>query len=113
MFFRKMKQEPGKPTRDELSELDEEIAKYESLIESAPQRLLDARERERNTIPAPDDFADRRRLKRFNAQLSKGQILNERRYRTRNTILFVLLTAATISICWWIYSELVRNGILQ
>ena len=113
MFFRKMKRQSPAPSPDELSELDTEIAKYESLIENAPLKLLEQRERERNTIPAPDDLEDRRRERRFYADLSKGQIINERRYRTRNTVLFVLLAAATVSVCWWIYSSLVRYGVLS
>ena len=113
MFFRKMKREPAPATPDELSEIDLEIQKYESLIEDAPRKLLEQRERERNTIPPPDDFAERRRERRFYAELSKGQIINEKRYHTRNTILFVLLAAATVSVCWWIYSSLVRYGIIS
>lgn len=113
MFFRKLKFGTPQSNPDELHLLDSEIAKYESLIESAPQKLREQRERERTTMPAPDDFADRRRERRFYADLSKGQIRNERRYRTRNTVLFVLLASATVSICWWIYSELLRNGIIQ
>jgi len=113
MFFRKMKRQPAAPSLNELSELNIEIAKYESLIENAPLKLLEQQERERNIIPAPDDFEDRRRERRFYADLSKGQIINERRYRTRNTVLFVLLSAATVSVCWWIYSSLVRYGVLS
>lgn len=113
MFFRKLKYGSPKQSVDELSELDSEIAKFESLIESAPQKLREQRERERTTMPAPDDFADRRRERRFYAELSKGQVRNERRYRTRNTVLFVLLACATVSICWWIYTELIRNGIID
>ena len=113
MFFRKMKFGSTEPPIDELNQLDSEIAKFESLIESAPQKLREQRERERTMIPAPDDFADRRRERRFYAELSKGQVKNERRYRTRNTVLFVLLASATVSICWWIYSELLRNGVIS
>ncbi|MGD1979656.1 MAG: hypothetical protein PVJ98_09695 [Akkermansiaceae bacterium] len=113
MFFRKMKRRPGAPTHDELAALDEEIAKYESVLESAPLKLMEQRERERTTIPAPDDFEDRRRERRFYADLSRGQIINERRFRTRNTVIFVLLLAATVSLCWWIYQELLRNGVLS
>ena len=113
MFFRKMKRQPGPPTSDELSDLDSEIAKYESLIENAPLKLLEQKERERTTIPALDDRDQRRREKTFYAQMTKGQLINERRYRTRNTVLFVLLLAATASLCWWIYSELVRFGVLS
>ena len=108
-----MKRSPAPPTPDELSELDLEIEKYESLIENAPLKLLEQRERERTTMPPPDDFAERRRERRFYAEMTKGQIANERRYHTRNTVLFVLLAAATISVCWWIYSSLVRYGIIS
>lgn len=113
MFFRKMKRQLSEPSLDELSALDSEISKYESLIENAPLKLLEQKERERTTMPAPDDFEQRRRERRFYADLSKGQIINERRYRTRNTVLFVLLLTATVSVCWWIYSELLRLGILS
>lgn len=113
MFFRKMKRQPGPPSLDELSMLDSEIEKYESLIENAPLKLLEQKERERTTIPALDDREQRQREKRFLAQMTKGQLINERRYRTRNTVLFVLLVAATASVCWWIYSELIRNGVLS
>ncbi len=113
MFFRKMKRTPGEPTVDELSALESEIAKCESLIESAPLKLREQQERERTTIPAPDDFEDRRRERRFYADLSRGQIINERRSRTRNTVIFVLLVAATVSLCWWIYQELVRHGLFS
>ena len=113
MFFRKMKNQPAEPSPDELSDIDHQIAKYESMIENAPRKLLEQRERERTTIPAPDDFAQRRRERRFYADLSRGQIINERRFRTRNTVLFVLLAAATVSVCWWIYSSLLRYGILS
>lgn len=113
MFFRKMKRQASEPTFDELSALESEISKYESLIESAPLKLLEQRERERTTIPRPDDFDQRQRERRFYADLSRGQIINERRYRTRNTVLFVLLLAATLSVSWWIYSELLRLGVLS
>jgi len=113
MFFRKMKRQPSRSDHDELSAIDSEIAKYESMIKAAPLKLLEQRERERNTIPAPDDFEQRRRAKRFYADLSRGQVINQRRFHTRNTILFVLLAMATASICWWIYQELLRFGVLS
>lgn len=112
MFFRKFKTSSTGNNQDAFQQLDSEIEKYQNLIESAPRKLLEQRERERTTMPAPDDFSDRRRERRFYAELSKGQIRNERRYRTRNTVLFVLLTAASLSVCWWIYTELMRNGVL-
>jgi len=113
MFFRKMKLQPSEPSPDELSDIDHEIAKCESVIEDGPRKLLEQQERERTTMPPPDDFAERRRERRFYADLSRGQIINERRFRTRNTILFVLLAVATLSVCWWIYSSLLRYGILS
>ena len=84
-----------------------------ALSEIAPLLLLEQQERERHMIPALDDREQRQREKRFYAQMSRGQLINERRYRTRNIVLFVLLLAATVSLCWWMYSELVRNGVLS
>ncbi|MDB4456699.1 hypothetical protein N9143_01505, partial [bacterium] len=70
-------------------------------------------ERERTMMPAPDDFADRERERKFYAELSRGELQNERRYRARSTVLFTLSGAATLSLCWWIYAELQRSGILS
>ena len=43
MFFRKLKFGSTEPPIDELNQLDSEIAKFESLIESAPQKLREQR----------------------------------------------------------------------
>ena len=61
MFFRKMKRQPGPPSQDELSSLDSEIEKYEALIENAPLKLLEQKERERHMIPSLDDREQRQR----------------------------------------------------
>ena len=113
MFFRNQKRQRIPATPDEVNEIDEEIAKYQNLINDAPQKRQEQRDRERNTIPPPDDFEDRRRQRRFFADLSKGQVINERRYRTRNTVPLVLLAAATLSISWWIYNSLISYGIIS
>lgn len=88
------------------------IADLEQLIEEAPRELEKKLELERTTMPAPDDLADRARERKFYAELSRGELQNERRYRARSTVLFTLSVCATLSVCWWIAAELQRAGVL-
>ena len=108
-----LKKKSSNPMASQEQALYSQIAKYEDFIEKAPERIREQMEKERTTMPAPDDFAHRRRERAFYAQMSRNEIRNERKYRTRNTVLFVLLAAATVSVCWWIYAELVANKVLQ
>ncbi|MEN8694082.1 MAG: hypothetical protein ACN4GG_11195 [Akkermansiaceae bacterium] len=89
------------------------IADLEQLIEEAPKKLEEKMELERTMMPAPDDLADRARERKFYAELSRGELQNERRYRARTTVLFTLTVAATLSVCWWIFAELQRAGVLN
>lgn len=98
------------PTREEL--ISAQIEDLDRLIERAPQRLLEERERARTMMPPPDSFMDREREKAFYVSYSKRQLNNERRFQIRNTILFVLSATAFLAVSWWIYAELVRNGFL-
>ena len=93
--------------------LSTKIAELERMIDEAPEKLEERLERERTMMPPPDVFPDRERERRFYAELSRGELQNERRYRARSTVLFTLSVAATLSVCWWIYAELQRSGILS
>jgi hypothetical protein len=93
--------------------LSTKIAELERIIDEAPEKLQERLERERTMMPPPDDLADRERERKFYAELSRGELQNERRYRARSTVLFTLSVAATLSVCWWIYAELQRSGILS
>lgn len=96
----------------ETESIDEEIRKFETLINDEPRRIQEQMEAEKTLMPAPDDLEDRRRLKTFYSQISKGQRENVRRHQAKNTFLFILLAVATLSIAWWIYSALVGAGLL-
>ncbi|MGJ8697903.1 MAG: hypothetical protein ACSHYF_16415 [Verrucomicrobiaceae bacterium] len=99
--------------RDEEDTISSRIAELERSIEEAPLKLQEELERERTMMPPPDDLADRARERKFYAELSRGELQNERRYRARSTVLFTLSFAATVSVCWWIYAELQRFGVLN
>ncbi len=75
--------------------LSTKIAELERMIDEAPEKLEERLERERTMMPPPDDFPDRERERRFYAELSRGELQNERRYRARSTVLFTLSVAAT------------------
>ena len=96
----------------ESESIEEEIRKFETLIKDEPRRIQEQLEAELTTMPPPDDLEDRVREKKFYSQVSRGQAINTRRYKARNSLLFILLTAATLSILWWIYSALQSAGLL-
>ncbi len=110
-FFSKKNHDPQIPTKEEL--ISSQIESLEQFIEKAPQRLKEEIERERTTMPAPDSLRDREREKIFYHAYSKRQMQNERRFQARNTVLFLLLATALLAVCWWIYAELHRHGILS
>jgi hypothetical protein len=107
------KLEDAPPLESETDVIESRIADLERLIEEAPRKLEEKLELERTMMPAPDDLADRARERKFYAELSRGELQNERRYRARSTVLFTLSVAATVSVCWWIYAELQRAGVLN
>ena len=92
----------GKREEQLLSRINE----LENFIETGPDRVRRQMEEEITMMPPPDDLADRRREHKFYAQLSRGEIRNERRYQTRGAILFLLLAAAIAGLSSWIYSFL-------
>ena len=88
----------------------EQISKMEDMIAEAPDRIRREYEESRSLMPPPDDWEDRRRAKRFNAHLSKGEIRNEHRYQARSTALFILLVLSILSLLSWIISFLKTLG---
>lgn len=113
MALLKPKPLPTPPAQNAEDVIASRIADLEHLIEEAPRQLQEKLELERTMMPAPDDLADRARERKFYAELSRGELQNERRYRARSTVLFTLSVAATLSLCWWIYAELQRAGVLN
>lgn len=79
-------------------ELDERIAELEVLPE---QLELEMRESSQ-TLPPPDDIAERERQRHFEEQAARGQIRNERRTQGRSLLLMFLLLAATTAVISWI-----------
>jgi len=110
-IFSKKTAKPAPPSKEEL--ISSQIESLEHFIEKAPQRLQEEMERERTMMPPPDDIRDRQRERAFYLDYSRRQLQNERRFQARNTVLFVLLATALFAVCWWIYVELHRHGILS
>ena len=105
LFRKKQSSEPHALSRRE-EQLLSRITELEQYIETAPDRIRREMEDEITTMPAPDDLVDRRREHKFYAQLSRGEIRNERRHQTRGGLLFLLLAAAIAGLSSWIYSFL-------
>ncbi len=98
---------------DELSsisqkeaELQNQIKHLQSFLEEAPEKIKQAQEEEFQTLPAPDEIAERRREKEFFDRLSRGELKNERRHQAKNGVLLVLLLIAITMVCLWIYRQL-------
>lgn len=79
-------------------EIDERIAELEGMPE---QLELEMRERE-ETLPPPEDLAERERQRHFEEQAARGQIRNERRTQGRSLLLMFLLLTATAAVISWI-----------
>lgn len=102
------KKQPQRLTREEL--IASQIEDLEQMIEKAPQRLQEERERARNHMPAPDTIEERERRQAVLKVYTRGEVTNEHKFQARNTVFFILLATTFISLCWWIYAELVRHG---
>lgn len=85
------------------AELQAEIDKIESFIKEAPEQHQRAEEERRQTMPAPDDLAQRQREKDFQDRLTKGELKNERRHQARSAMLFLLLIVAITFVSAWIW----------
>ncbi len=92
--------------REEEDHLSQKIDDLRQFIEEAPQKLQEEIENQRNEMPAPDDLQDRIRERKFQEQLSRGEIKNERRHQARSGLLFLLMLIAIVSLSWWTWSRL-------
>ena len=75
---------------------------YEQFLLNEPKRIAAEAAERAATLPPPDDFADRRRERRFYELACRGQIRNERRAQAGSTLLFLLLIAATSGLVMWV-----------
>ena len=53
---------------------------------------------------------DRERGQTLYKAYTRGEVNNEHKFQARNTVFFILLATTFLSLCWWIYAELVRHG---
>ncbi|MGE9268592.1 MAG: hypothetical protein ACQKBY_10880 [Verrucomicrobiales bacterium] len=98
----------------ESAELEEQIYQFESYLEEAPNRLREEQEKQRSTMPAPDDLVHLARVAEIERELlSRGSLSNQARKKATNTILLILFALALVSLVLWIVSSLKHNGILS
>ncbi len=79
-------------------ELEQKIAELEGVPEQLELEMRESNE----TLPPPDDLAERERQRHFEEQAARGQIRNERRTQGRSLLLMFLLLAATAAVISWI-----------
>ena len=108
-LFRKKPAGPAGDTApfvEREEQLVSHIRRLESFIEEAPDEIRRRMEEEMTTMPPPDDIAEIRRETKFFAQLSRGEIRNERRHQAGGAVLFLLLATAITALSLWIYNFL-------
>ncbi len=103
MFGSKKKAEDFAEMERQKEALQAQINELQSFIEEAPEKLQREEQERLQTMPAPEELAQRRRENEFAQRLTKGELKNERRNQTRNALLFVLITAAIVCVSLWIY----------
>lgn len=95
----------GQADLDELRVLEERKRALEAQIQSIsaePEKILREAQEQADTLPPPDDLADRRRLREFEDVMSRKQIRNERRTQGRSLLLLLLLLTATALLASWV-----------
>ena len=81
--------------------LRDEMVRLEAYIQGGAEK---ERAEQINTMPAPDELAEKRRQASFAEQvLSKKEIRNIKRHQTKGTILFLMLLLAILSLGSWVY----------
>jgi hypothetical protein len=93
------------PDEAELARLEaeeRELARRIAEISALPDQLRREAEERAVTLPPPDDLADRRRQREFDAKASRGQVRNERRAQGRSLILTIFLIASVVALVAWV-----------
>ena len=81
--------------------LRDEMERLEAYIQGGAEK---ERSDHINTMPAPDELAEKRRQASFVEQvLSKKEIRNIKRHQAKGTILFLMLLLAIVSLGSWVY----------
>lgn len=100
----------GSKKKADLSEIENQkaalqaqIDDLQNFIKEAPEKLQKEEQERLQTMPAPDELAQRKRENDFANRLTKGELKNERRHQARSAVLFILLLAAIICVSLWVY----------
>ena len=112
MAFLRRKKKPSPPLDPGLAQLleqqqqiEEAIARYETLVTEEPARLRQETLDRINTMPPPEDIEERRREKRIVRAVTRGEVINERRYQASHGTLLLLLMAAAAALAWWVWKS--------
>lgn len=82
--------------------LQAEIAKLQSFLKEAPEKIQQEQINNLTTLPAPDELQQLQREKEFFGRLTGAELTNERRTQARSAVLFVLLVTAILFVALWI-----------
>ncbi len=101
MFGKKQKGNELDLLAEKEKSLRDEMDRLQSYIQGGAEK---ERSDHINTMPAPDELAERRREASFVEQvLSKKEIRNVKRHQAKGTILFLLLLLAIVSLGSWVF----------
>lgn len=103
MAFGSKKKADFSEIESQKAALQAQIDDLQSFIKDAPEKLQREEQDRLQTMPAPDELAQRKRENDFANRLTKGELKNERRHQARSAVLFILLIAAIICVSLWVY----------
>ena len=108
MFGSKNKEDFSEVERQKEA-LQAQIDELQNFIKEAPEKFQREELERLQTMPAPDELAQRRRENDFANRLTKGELKNERRHQARSALLFVFLFSAIICVSLWIYGIIAND----
>jgi len=98
---------------EELAEkqaaLKSEMERLQNIIHHGPKEAQKEMEERLNTMPPPDELADRKRENHFQDMLNRGGVQNHRRHQARSALLFLMLLLAIVSLSAWVYKVYMAN----
>ena len=97
------------PRSEELERLEREASLLSAQIDeiiALPERLQREKLEREQTLPPPEDLADRIRESEFEEKVCRGELANRKRAQSRSLFLLFLLIAAACALLLWLVSTI-------
>ena len=106
-FFRKTRADTSELELAELRRREGELERQRRQAEATARKAQKKKKDPGALLPPPDDLPDRRRERKFYAELaSRGEVRNEIRAQTGNVFMLLILIAALGAVILWVIRAL-------